>query len=117
MLSGAQEGGETHMAEQIQQVPIPEQQDYQALSNPALTVAAGKEVLRLLVADAGHGLIQGWLFAWQVLDKLRGEREEEIEWEPDPRGVSPKLDALEDDAHAKLRAIRHEMNGRRTQPN
>ncbi len=105
------------MAEQIH-TPVPEQQDYQALSNPALTVAAGKEVLRLLVADAGHGLIQGWLFAWQVLDKLRGEREdEEINWEPDPRGVSPKLDALEDDAHAKLRAIRREIHGRRTQPN
>lgn len=105
----------------------PDTLDYAALSDPALVVVAGKELLRLLLADVGHTAIQGWLVAvqlWAFLHRWPDEDEDDgedaglfgLDWDPDPRGVSPTVDRLEGDALAKTRAIRKEMTRRRTGP-
>src|SRR5262249_24246263 len=78
-----------------------------------LQVAKFIQVNWLIAADFGHGLIQGVLFASQFAGFLSGERDD-VEFEPDPHGVSLGLDRLEDDARRKLRRIQAEMAIRRS---
>lgn len=92
---------------------VPPMPEYKQVSGFGLQIAKFVQVNRLIAADIGHGLIQGVLFASQTIGYMRRERDD-VEFEPDPHGISPGLDELENDAKRKLQTIQAELVLRRS---